>query len=218
MKNATDITIILDRSGSMASIADDTIGGFNSFIEDQRREPSPATVSLVQFDDKYEPNYEGVALSDVAPLTRETFVPRGWTALNDAVGRTVIATGERLAAMPESDRPNKVVCVIITDGQENRSTEYSSERVRHLVEEQTSKYGWLFVYLGANVNAFAESAKLGISVANAANYMANAGGVRAAYHVASTSLRSVRSGSRSVMDSFINDAERNVIDKAGGVS
>lgn len=218
MKNATDITIILDRSGSMASIADDTIGGFNSFIEDQRKEPSPATVSLIQFDDKYEPNYEGVPLSDVAPLTRETFVPRGLTALNDAVGRTVIATGERLAAMPESERPDKVVCVIITDGQENRSVEYSAARVKALIEEQTAKYGWLFVYLGANVNAFAESAKLGISAANAANYAANAGGVNAVYSVASSSLRSVRSGSKSVMDSFISDAERNEIDKAGGVS
>ena len=156
----TDITMVLDRSGSMQSIKDDTIGGFDAFISVQGRLPGRCTVSLVQFDNVYEEVYTGRDLADVPSLT---LVPRGSTAMLDAIGRAVNATGARLAAMREDGRPGTVIVGIMTDGLENASREFSYPMVKALIEQQEQVYGWTFMYMGSNQDAIEVGASLGVS-------------------------------------------------------
>jgi hypothetical protein len=156
----TDITMVLDRSGSMQSIKDDTIGGFDAFTSEQRRLPGRCTVSLVQFDNVYEEVYTGRDLADVPSLT---LVPRGSTAMLDAIGRAVNATGARLAAMPEDARPGTVIVGIMTDGLENASREFTYPMVKALIEQQEQVYGWTFMYMGANQDAIEVGASLGVA-------------------------------------------------------
>jgi hypothetical protein len=156
----TDITMVLDRSGSMQSIKDDSIGGFDAFISEQRRLPGRCTVSLVQFDNLYEEVYTGRDLADVPGLT---LVPRGSTAMLDAIGRAVNATGARLAAMPEDRRPGTVIVGIMTDGLENASREFTYPMVKALIEQQEQVYGWTFMYMGANQDAIEVGASLGVA-------------------------------------------------------
>jgi len=156
----TDITMVLDRSGSMQSIKDDTIGGFDAFTSEQRRLPGRCTVSLVQFDNVYEEVYTGRDLADVPGLT---LVPRGSTAMLDAIGRAVNATGARLAAMPEDARPGTVIVGIMTDGLENASREFTYPMVKALIEQQEQVYGWTFMYMGANQDAIEVGASLGVA-------------------------------------------------------
>lgn len=181
MKDCTDVTVVLDRSGSMTSIADDTIGGFNTFIENLMKEGLDIRVSLVQFDGEYEPVFAGVPVGEVKPLDRTTFVPRGATALLDALGRTVSATGNRFHALPEEERPARVLFVIITDGQENASMEFTRERIREMIEHQQEKYSWDFIYLGANQDSFAEGGSIGIVSAHCMDYAAVPGQARDMY-------------------------------------
>jgi uncharacterized protein YegL len=156
----TDITMVLDRSGSMQSIKDDTIGGFDAFISEQRRVPGRCTVSMVQFDNVYEEVYTGRDLADVPSLT---LVPRGSTAMLDAIGRAVNATGARLAAMPEDARPGTVIVGIMTDGLENASREFTYAMVKAMIEQQEHVYGWTFMYMGANQDAIEVGASLGVA-------------------------------------------------------
>jgi hypothetical protein len=156
----TDITMVLDRSGSMQSIRDDTIGGFDAFISEQRRLPGRCTVSLVQFDNVYEEVYTGRDLADVPSLT---LAPRGSTAMLDAIGRAVNATGARLAAMPEDRRPGTVIVGIMTDGLENASREFTYPMVKAVIEHQEQVYGWTFMYMGANQDAIEVGASLGVA-------------------------------------------------------
>ncbi len=174
----TDITVVLDRSGSMASVREDTIGGFNSFLEEQKKVPGSANLSLVQFDDQYEALYEGRRLQDAPCLSAQTFVPRGSTALLDAIGRTIHATGTRLAALPENERPGKVLVVVMTDGEENASREFSSGQIFDMITHQREKYQWEFVFIGANQDAIATGASYGIPQSNALNFAATPAGTR----------------------------------------
>lgn len=176
--NYSDITVVLDRSGSMKSIADDTIGGMNRFVDDQKKQPGEATYSLFQFDDIYEPVHRGIPLATVPPLTQETFVPRGWTALLDAIGRSINEAGSRFEAMPEHERPSVVIFVIMTDGMENYSKEFTRDKIASMISHQRDVYGWNFIFLGANQDAIAVAGEIGIASAMAMNYAANAGGVR----------------------------------------
>ena len=148
MKN-TDITIILDRSGSMQSTKNDAIGGFNSFIEEQKKVPGEAFLTLVQFDNEYELNYAAKPIRFVEPLNDLTYVPRGGTALVDAMGRTINEIHARVKALPKAERPN-VVVVIITDGQENASKEWTSARVNELITKLRKK-GYEFIFIGAEL-------------------------------------------------------------------
>lgn len=179
-----DITFVLDRSGSMASVRDDTIGGFNSFIEAQRKLPGSCNASLVQFDDHYEPLYAGKPVGDAPLLTKDTFVPRGMTALLDAIGRTIVATGARLEVLPEADRPARVIFVILTDGGENSSKEYTREKVFSMITHQKAKYQWDFVFLGANQDAIQTGASLGIAAGSSMTYSSNAAGTAAVFGAA----------------------------------
>lgn len=158
----THIAVILDRSGSMASLIDDIIGGFNKFLEEQKKLPGQATLTLVQFDDQYDVLADFVDIQKVPPLSRDVYCERGWTALLDAVGVTITKVGEKIAAMPEDQRPSKVLISIYTDGQENKSKEYKLEQIRQMVKLQRETYSWEFTFTGVGIDAFAEAASLGI--------------------------------------------------------
>ena len=166
----TDITMIVDRSGSMASIKSDAEGGINTFVELQKQEPGEALLTLVQFDTHYEFVHSGIPIKQVPAFT---LVPRGGTALLDAVGRAINETGARLAAMDEAQRPGLVVVVIVTDGEENSSCEFRREQIRAMIELQQTVYKWQFTFLAANQDAFAEGASLGIAAGGIANYSPN---------------------------------------------
>ncbi len=188
----TDINIVLDRSGSMQSIKNDTIGGFNAFLEAQKTVPGEASISLVQFDNVYEVVYQARALGDAPELTATTFVPRGSTALLDAIGRAINATGERLAAMAEADRPSKVIFVILTDGYENASQEFTAAQINQMIQHQRDAYQWEFVFLGANQDAITTASQLGIQAGNAMSYAASPVGTRAAFQSVAKNLSKVR--------------------------
>ena len=190
--NRSDITILLDRSGSMASVKSDVEGGFERFLADQRAIPGECALTLVQFDSQsIEPVYVERPIQTAPGLELN---PRGMTPLLDAVGQTILRTGERLTAKPEAARPGRVLFVIITDGKENASREYSKTRVREMVQHQTQAYQWQFLYLGANVDAFAEAGGLGIDLQFAANFAASPAGAVQCMELASFKVAEFRHG------------------------
>ena len=177
----SEIICIIDRSGSMSAIVNDAIGGFNAFLEEQKKFSGEATLTFVQFDTEYEVVHENRPLNDVPPLDNSTYRPRGMTALLDAVGRTIEDTGRRLSNIPNESRPDKIIVAILTDGEENSSRKYNLSQIREMVTHQKEKYQWEFIYLGANQDAFAEAAKFGIDSKDTANFAATGKGVRNAY-------------------------------------
>lgn len=194
--NLSDITILLDRSGSMASIADDTIGGFNKFLQSQKDAPGEAVLSLHQFDHEYLTVIDAKDIKSAKKLDHESYVPRGNTALLDAVGRSVVSTGERLAKMDEKDRPGKVVFVIITDGQENSSKEYTLAKVKEMIKHQRENYKWEFVFLGADQDAFLAGTGLGVVGANTMKFAKNSIGTQAFYAATADNLTAFRTGTK----------------------
>lgn len=192
----TDITIVIDRSGSMSSIKDDTIGGFNTFLKDQQESPGTATFSLHQFDDLFETVVDARPISEVKPLSDKTYTPRGSTALLDAVGRAISSTGIRLHKMDEVDRPGKVVFVIITDGAENASREYSLSKVKEMIKLQQETYKWQFVFLGANIDAISVGAGLGVANGNSMKFAANSIGTQSLYADTTANLKAFRSNTK----------------------
>lgn len=179
-KDLVDITVVLDRSGSMRSCKEDSEGGFNSFIQKQKEETGETNLTLIQFDDEYEVVYNGINIQNVKEYKLE---PRGMTALLDAVGKAINVTGSRLAAMKEEDRPATVLFMIITDGGENSSTEFTGEQIKSMIEIQQNIYKWKFTYLGANVDAFAVGGSLGIKTSGLSNY--NTRNTRSVYNTVS---------------------------------
>jgi uncharacterized protein YegL len=168
MKNDhADITIIVDRSGSMQSCRSDAEGGVNSFIKEQAAQPGEARITLIQFDNKYEVVHNGVLAADIPEYKLQ---PRGMTALLDAVGKGIAEAGTRLEAIQEDDRPGCVVVVIVTDGHENSSVEYTHSQIRKIIEEQTTKYNWQFTYLGADAASFDDAKRLGVPDSGFAQY------------------------------------------------
>lgn len=183
----TEIIVILDRSGSMESIAKEVINGFNSFVKEQQEQPGNARLTLVQFDDKYELNYEGVKLGKVPALE---FAPRNMTALYDAIGRTLAEQGERIK---NEQWANLVIVNIITDGAENSSREFSREAIKELVSN-AEKDGWKFVFMAANQDAFAAARSYGISGGLVGNFEATPAGTLDAYMTTSATMTLMRSG------------------------
>lgn len=179
------IAVVLDRSGSMDSRRDDTIGGFNHFLSEQKRQDGHATLTLVQFDHEYRVVNGFEPLVSVPALNRDTYLPRGSTALLNAIGRTIRDTGQRLAQMPDADRPAKVLFVIITDGHENASHEernqtlrFTKAQINEMIGHQRSKYSWEFVFLGADQDAIEEGASMGISSSSTMSYVPNSVGTQ----------------------------------------
>lgn len=205
----TDITMVVDRSGSMESIRADAEGGINTFVDSQKSEPGEALLTLVQFDTAYEFIHKGVPISSVS---RFRLVPRGSTALLDAVGRAINETGARLAAMDEAQRPGLVVFVIVTDGAENSSKEFSREQIRKMIEHQQSVYKWQFTFLAANQDAFAEGATLGIAQAGIANFTAaNVGEAWNATAKKMARMRKALNDGDSVDNNFTDDERKEML-------
>lgn len=185
--NLTEIIFLLDRSGSMAGLESDTIGGFNGFIEKQKQMEGDTLVTAVLFDDQYEILWNGIK-AEQTMLTKRDYFVRGMTALLDAVGKTILDVGYRLAKTPEEDRPGKVIFVITTDGMENASREFTYEKVKELIKHQQEKYNWEFIFLGANIDAAEEADSLGIDVANAFSFEASEKGVEIMYNMVSEAV------------------------------
>ena len=180
-KNLTELVFILDRSGSMAGLEKDTIGGFNAMIEKQKREPGEAYVSTVLFDNRSEVIHDRRALDVIPRLTDREYYVRGCTALLDAVGGAIHHIGNVHKYAREEDRPEKTLFVITTDGMENASHRYSYEKVKAMITHQKEKYGWEFLFLGANIDAAREAARFGIDADRAANYHADSQGTEVIY-------------------------------------
>ena len=206
--NLTDISVVLDRSGSMQSVRSDTIGGFNAFLKTQKEAPGEALLTLAQFDHEYEVVYSGKGIKDAPELSSETFVPRGQTALLDAIGRTINATGARLSAMAEDQRPGKIIVVIITDGQENNSREFSRPQINEMIKHQKEAYSWDFVFLGANQDAIQAGVSLGVNSGNSMTFAANKRGVTSAFASVGANMCSYRAADGGLKKEFFSPEDR----------
>ncbi len=191
-KNLTELVFILDRSGSMAGLEGDTIGGFNAMIEKQRGEPGEAVISTVLFDNETEVIHDRIPLDRVPRLTEKEYYVRGCTALLDAVGGAIHHIGNVHKYAREEDRPEKTLFVITTDGMENASRRYTYDKVKAMIERQREKYGWEFLFLGANIDAAREAARFGIRADCAADYHADSMGTEAVYESVCEAVCQVR--------------------------
>lgn len=212
-QNYSDITVVLDRSGSMGSLTEEVIGSFNNFLDEQKKVEGEATFTLIQFDDQYEVNFDAIDLQKTSHLDESTYVPRGMTALFDAVGKAIISTGKRLSDMEESARPEKVIFLIQTDGEENASKEFSLKKVKSMIREQQEVYSWEFVFLGANIDAVSVVADIGIRQDRAMKYANNAQGTKEAFCSLSSNMASFRRGEK--VDMSYEDKDFDAQKKAG---
>ena len=190
--NLTELVFILDRSGSMMGLEEDTIGGFNAMLEKQKGTPGEAYVSTVLFDNFSEVIHDRIRLEEVPPLTRKEYYVRGCTALLDAVGGAIQHISNIHKYAREEDRPARTLFVITTDGMENASRSYSYGRLKAMIEEK-KKAGWEFLFLGANIDATREAARFGIRPECAANYHADHTGTAVVYEAVTEAVCSVRS-------------------------
>lgn len=190
----THISVILDRTGSMESIRDDTIGGFNTFLKEQQSAPGTATLTLVQFDtqDPYEVVHRFRPIHLVPELTRETYVPRASTPLLDALGRGINDLEKGLADIRKQDRPSNIVFVVITDGQENSSQEFKKDQIVKMMKERTEKDGWQFVFLSADVDAIADARAMGMRADATLQFEKSAKGTAMAWSMLSASTADLR--------------------------
>ena len=191
-KNLTELVMILDRSGSMGGLESDTIGGYNSMLKKQREADGEVLVSTVLFDDRSEVLYDRVPLEKMPQMTEKEYYVRGCTALLDAVGGAVSHIGNVHKYAREEDRPEKTIFVITTDGLENASREYTYNRVKKMVERQKEKYGWEFLFLGANIDAIETAGRFGISADRAANYYSDHEGTALNYEVLADTVCEMR--------------------------
>lgn len=191
-KNLTEIVFILDRSGSMGGLEQDTIGGFNSLIEKQKKEDGEALISTVLFDHYSEVLHDRVALDKIRPMTEDEYYVRGSTALLDAVGGAIHHIGNIHKYAREEDRPEKTMFIIMTDGYENASRKYRLDEIKRMVGRQKEKYGWEFMFLGANIDAISEARKFGITDDMAVEYHSDKKGTVLTYEVLSETVSAVR--------------------------
>lgn len=186
-QNTTEIIFLLDRSGSMAGLEQETIGGFNTFIKKQAKQEGETRLTAVLFDDEYEILWNGISANDIR-LTAKQYIVRGCTALLDAVGKTILEVGFRLSNTKEELRPSKVIFVITTDGLENASKEFTYQKVKELIMHQQEKYSWEFIFMGANINVASEADRIGIKIDQAYSFEATAKGVERLYNVISDAV------------------------------
>ncbi|MDI9496234.1 MAG: VWA domain-containing protein [Bacillota bacterium] len=196
MKNLTELVFILDRSGSMSGLESDTIGGFNSMLDKQKKETGDALVTSVLFDHDYELLHDRVNIKKVEDMTEKEYFVRGTTALLDAIGKTINHIRKSISDTAEEDRPDKVIFVIITDGMENSSREYSKDKVKGMIEDQKAKYSWEFVFLGANIDAVKTAADFGIHEDRATNFCADSQGINLNYTAVCNFVSEMRMGKK----------------------
>ncbi|MGN1377133.1 MAG: hypothetical protein ACI4V6_02170 [Dorea sp.] len=192
-KGLTELVFVLDRSGSMSGLESDTIGGFNSLIDKQKKEEGEAVISAVLFDDVTEVLYDRVPLDKIEPMNDRQYYVRGCTALLDAVGGAIHHIGNVHKYAREEDRPEKTLFIITTDGMENASRRYTYEKVKHMLERQKAKYGWEFLFLGANIDAIAVAGRFGIQANRAVKYECDGEGTQLNYEVLSKAVSRMRS-------------------------
>lgn len=223
-ENLTSINVILDGSGSMGHLVNDTIGGFNQFLQDQKDLPGEAMLSLTVFNSKCKTVHDNIPIGNVPALSKNEYKASGGTALLDAVGLSIDNLGNKLASLKEEDRPSKILFLIITDGEENSSSiptdvfvriqeemnrktaakighygtgslklKYPLERIKEMINHQTSKYNWDFVFMGANIDAFGEGNKLGVAAGSTLQYNASSAGVKSMYKSISQGTSKLRS-------------------------
>ena len=192
--NITELVFILDRSGSMSGLEGDTIGGFNSLIEKQREQEGECFVSVVLFDNESEVLYDRVKLTNVRKMTRDDYTVRGCTALIDAIGGAIHHIGNiHKYARPE-DVPEHTMFVIMTDGMENASRRYSSSKVKQMIQHEKEKYGWEFLFIGANIDAVQTAGRFGIGANRAVNYHADSCGTGVVYEAVNLTVGNMRRG------------------------
>jgi uncharacterized protein YegL len=199
----TEIQLVVDRSGSMSSIKTDMEGGIAEFVKAQAEQPGTCKISLTQFDDYSEQVRTLVAAGDWEPYT---LVPRNMTALYDAIGTTIASTGQRLAALEEDQRPGHVIVVIVTDGLENRSREYGQSQINEMITHQREKYGWEFVFLGANQDAITTGVSLGFAEEHALDFDAETDAIAPAMASLNANITRSRLGDAS---GFTQEERRN---------
>ena len=199
-KGLTEIVFILDRSGSMSGLERDTIGGYNSLIQKQKKEEGEANISTVLFDDKVEVLHDRVNLENIKPMTEGEYYVRGCTALLDAVGGAIHHIGNVHKYARQEDVPEKTLFIITTDGMENASRRYSYEKVKHMIERQKEKFGWEFLFLGANIDAIEVAGRFGIQPERAVNYNCDSEGTAVNYKALSKAVSRVRHCSVTEMD------------------
>ena len=191
-KNLTEIVFILDRSGSMHGLEADTIGGFNSMIEKQKKTEGEATISTVLFDNESEVIHDRVDIKNIKPMTERDYTVRGCTALLDAIGGAIHHIGNIHKYARKEDVPEHTLCVITTEGMENASHRYDSEKVKSMIKRQKEKYGWEFLFLGANIDAVETAAHFGIEKDRAVNYHADSVGTQLNYEVLADAISDIR--------------------------
>ena len=209
-KNLTELVMILDRSGSMGGLEADTIGGYNSMLARQRKEEGEVLVSTVLFDDRSEVLHDRVPIEEVRPITEKEYFVRGCTALLDAIGGAIHHIGNVHKYAREEDRPEKTIFVITTDGMENASRRYRYREVKQMVERQTEKYGWEFLFLGANMDAVEVAGRMGIREDRAATYLNDKDGLELNYEVLSDTVACMRASSAPIGRSWKKKIEADV--------
>jgi uncharacterized protein YegL len=193
-KQLTEIVFILDRSGSMSGLEGDTIGGYNAMVEKQKDAPGQALISTVLFDDNVEVLHDRLDIKGLAPITDKEYYVRGTTALLDAVGGAIHHIGNIHKYARDEDRPENTVIVITTDGMENASYRYNYDSVKKMIERQKEKYGWEFIFLGANIDALEVAGRFGIGADRASNYHADGLGTQLNYSVVGEAMFNLRQG------------------------
>lgn len=192
-KGLTELVFILDKSGSMAGLEKDTIGGFNSMLSKQKAETGHCRVTTVLFDNRYTLLHDRIDIHAISPITEKEYFVGGSTALLDAIGRSINKIADVQRSTAEEYRAEKVIFIIITDGQENSSREFSADAIRKLISEEKERYGWEFLFLGANIDAVETAGRFGISAERAAEYVPDARGTALNYSVMCEAVSEFRS-------------------------
>ncbi|MEA4894003.1 MAG: vWA domain-containing protein [Oscillospiraceae bacterium] len=213
-KGLTELVFILDKSGSMGGLESDTIGGYNSMLEKQKAVEGECHITTVLFDNSYELLHDRIDIKAVSPITEKEYAVGGSTALLDAIGRTINKIGNAQKHTADDYRAEKVIFVIITDGEENSSREYSAEKVKAQIERQKAKYEWEFIFLGANIDAVETAGRFGIAPDHAQNYHADSEGIELNFRVMSEAVASFRE--TSVMPTGWNTEIQNDYKRRGG--
>jgi uncharacterized protein YegL len=213
-KGLTELVFILDKSGSMSGLEKDTIGGYNSMLAKQQAVDGECHITTVLFDNDYELLHDRIDLKAVSPITEREYQVGGSTALLDAIGRTIHKIGNAQRNTADDYRAEKVIFVIITDGEENASREYTAEKVKSQIERQKKKYGWEFIFLGANIDAVETAGHFGIAPDRAVEYIADSEGTTLNFTMMSKAVMSIREEGR-VDDSVFEEIRKDVRKRGG---